>query len=88
MGWRPAEATEQGAPFFFVCGNGIGIGKKHLDSVIKTFKRLHGRDKYGGVTGSGLTIVRKIIERHGGRIWVESEFGKGGTFYFTLGCGC
>jgi PAS domain S-box-containing protein len=84
VGWLPAKASEQDIPVFFVRDNGIGIREKYLDIIFKIFKRLHGRDKYGGGTGSGLTIVRKIIERHGGRIWVESEFGRGSTFYFTL----
>ncbi|MEM9998462.1 MAG: ATP-binding protein, partial [Bacteroidota bacterium] len=48
------------------------------------FRRLHGRDRYGGGTGAGLTIVRKIAERHGGVVWVESTFGEGSTFYVTL----
>lgn len=84
VGWLPAEASELGIPVFFVRDNGIGIREKYRDTIFKIFKRLLGRDKYGGGTGSGLTIVRKIIERHGGRIWVESEFGSGSTFYFTL----
>ncbi len=69
---------------FYVRDNGIGIRKKHLDSVFRMFKRLNGRDKFGGGTGAGLTLTKKMVERHGGRIWVESTFGEGTTFYFTL----
>jgi len=64
--------------------NGIGIPEKHFDAVFRIFKRLHCRDQYGGGTGSGLTIVKKIVERHHGRIWLESSPGEGTTFYFTL----
>jgi len=87
VGWYPGETAEKGAPVFFVRDNGIGIREKHLKIVFKIFKRLHGRDQYGGGSGSGLTIVRKIVERHGGRIWGESQLGRGSTFYFTLGAG-
>ena len=69
---------------FYVRDNGIGIRDKHLDSVFRIFKRLHARDKYGGGTGAGLTFVKKTVERHGGRIWVESNLGEGTTFFFTL----
>lgn len=69
---------------FYVKDNGIGIPAKHHDVVFRIFKRLHGRDKFGGGTGAGLTIVKKIVERHGGRIWLESTVGEGTTFYFTL----
>ncbi len=68
----------------YVRDNGIGIREKHLGSIFRIFKRLHGRDKFGGGTGAGLTFVKKIIERHGGKIWVQSTYGEGTTFYFTL----
>jgi signal transduction histidine kinase len=81
IGWRENPA---GPPVFYVRDNGIGIPEKHHDAVFRIFKRLHGRDKYGGGTGAGLTIVKKIVERHHGRIWLESSTGEGTTFYFTL----
>jgi len=73
-----------GAPVFFVRDNGIGIPTEHQQSVFKIFKRLHGRDEYGGGTGSGLTIVKKIVDRHNGRVWLQSREGEGTTFFFTL----
>jgi two-component system, chemotaxis family, sensor kinase Cph1 len=72
---------------FFVKDNGIGIRDKHLETIFKIFKRLHPANKYGGGTGAGLTIAKKIVERHGGKITVTSTFGEGSTFYFTLGQG-
>lgn len=74
-----------GSPVYYVKDNGIGIQPNHMDSVFRIFKRLHEQNKFGGGAGAGLTIVKKIIERHGGRIWLESEPGVGTTFYFTLG---
>ncbi len=77
--------TEENTYTFYVKDNGIGIREKHLDVIFRIFKRLHGQNQYGGGTGAGLTIVKRIIERHGGRIWVESIYGEGTTFYFRLG---
>ena len=68
----------------YVKDNGIGIQERHLDTIFRIFKRLHAQSKYGGGTGVGLTIVKKIIERHHGSIWVESTYGDGSTFYVTL----
>lgn len=83
VGWMPPAAP--GRPVvFYVRDNGIGIRERHLEAVFRMFKRLHGRDQYGGGTGVGLTIAKRIVEMHAGHIWVESVHGQGTTFYFTL----
>jgi len=68
----------------YVRDNGIGIDPKYHDAIFTIFRRLHGRKQYEG-TGAGLTIVRKIVQSYGGRIWLESVPGEGTVFYFTLG---
>ena len=63
--------------------NGIGIAAEHVDSVFVIFRRLHTREEYSG-NGIGLSICKKIVERHGGRIWAESKLGHGSKIKFTL----
>lgn len=69
---------------FYVRDNGIGIRERHLDLIFRIFKRLHSQEEFGGGTGAGLTIARKMAQRHGGQLWVSSVYGEGTTFYFTL----
>lgn len=78
IGW---QRQEKGAPVYFVSDNGIGISAEHSERVFGLFNKL---DPHSSGTGIGLSLVKRIIEYHGGRVWVESIVGKGSTFYFTL----
>ncbi|QKG56869.1 GAF domain-containing protein [Hymenobacter sp. BRD128] len=90
VGLAPASISVPGAAdssayhVFYVQDFGIGIDPKHHENIFKLFKRLHAQEKYGGGTGAGLAIAKKMVEKHGGRLWVASALGHGATFYFAL----
>ncbi len=73
-----------GRTAIYVRDNGIGIANERLQDVFQVFRRLHQTDEYGGGSGVGLAIVKRVVERHGGVVWATSVLGQGSTFYFTL----
>jgi light-regulated signal transduction histidine kinase (bacteriophytochrome) len=78
-----AAEPSNGEAVFCVRDNGIGIAPEYQEQIFELFKRLHSHDRYAG-SGIGLAICKRIVEHYGGRIWVESELGRGSAFFFAV----
>jgi light-regulated signal transduction histidine kinase (bacteriophytochrome) len=82
----PAQARPRAEGYiFYVRDNGIGIAPQFQETIFAMFRRLHAPQAYGGGSGAGLAIARRLVQLHGGSLWVESTPGQGSTFYFTVG---
>ena len=93
-GWKYTSEKEEaliefglveckGKPAYYVRDNGVGFDMSDVHNFFKAFQRLHTRQKFEGLN-IGLSVVQKIVQRHGGEVWAEGSVGRGATFYFTL----